>query len=46
MNVGVEKEANGFLPFFSNPFKGVDRTVGTADVEENFHSTQTSQNHI
>jgi len=37
MNVGIKKIANGLIPFFFHSFKGINGTVGTADVEENFH---------
>jgi hypothetical protein len=41
MNVGIEKESSDILPFFFHSFKGVDSTVGTADMEENFHLLET-----
>ena len=37
MDVGIEKISDNFFPFFSDSFKGIDGTVGTADVEEDFH---------
>jgi hypothetical protein len=45
MDVGIEKEAGDIIPFFFHSLKGVDGAVGTADMEENSHSTRTSQNH-
>ena len=46
MNVGVEKVSDGLLPFFSDSLKGIDGTVGTTDMKENFRFAQTSQTRL
>ena len=38
MNVGIEKKSDNSPPFFSDSFKGIDRTVGTANMEQDLHS--------
>ena len=41
MDIGIEKKSNRLLPFFSDSFKGIDRTVGTTDMQKNFHLLKT-----
>jgi hypothetical protein len=42
VNIGVKKIADYFIPFFFELFNGINGTVGTTDMEENFHLLESS----
>ena len=39
VDVRIEKISDDFFPFVSDLFKGIDGTVGTTDMKEDFHLT-------